>query len=333
MALDLVVTRTPLRLSFAGGGTDLEEFYRKDGGQVISTAINQFVYVTVKRHNKNLNPETFRLNYFDSEHVDSVDEIKNHIIREVLRFLDFDDPLYISTVADVPANSGLGSSSAFAVGLLNAIHLFKGEKVSVAQLAEEACEIEIGRLNNPIGKQDQYATAFGGLNRIVFREDGAVLMEPMRLTAKKVEEIFSNILIFSTKINRAASTVLYQQSQETKSGINFDRLRQIRDHCSQATDNFRNNFDPYVLGKILAETWAVKRTLSSQISNSDIDGWYDAARQAGAIGGKICGAGGGGYLMFIVPPGKQESVKAALPGLVEAPFKYEPLGTQLVVAR
>ena len=199
MSLDFVVTQTPLRISFAGGGTDFKGYYVHESGEVVSTAINKFVYVTVKRHDNTLNPESYRLNYFETEHVDSIADIKNNIIRGVLRFLDFNDPLYISTVADVPANSGLGSSSAFAVGLLNALHQLNGDRISLPQLAEEACHIEIELLKSPIGKQDQYATACGSLNKIVFDKDGHVDIESIGINAKEIDVVFSNLLFFSTK--------------------------------------------------------------------------------------------------------------------------------------
>ncbi len=331
--LKFIVTQTPLRLSFAGGGTDLEEFFSKEDGQVVSTSINQFVYVTAKRHNNRLNPETYRLNYFASEHVDNIEDIKNNIIRETLKLLKFEDPIYVSTVADVPANSGLGSSSAFAVGLLHAVHLLKGEQVSLPQLAEEACQVEIELLGSPIGKQDQYATAIGGMNRIFFSRDGSVMLEPVRLASDAIRGIFSHFMMFSTRINRSANDILSQQASETRAGTNFSQLRLIKDHCARAAKILRTDFDPVEFGAILDETWRVKRTLSDGVSSSDIDRWYDAAMKAGALGGKICGAGGGGYLLLLVPGDKQPAVRSALQELVEANFSYEPLGSRVVVAK
>lgn len=333
MSFNFVVTQTPLRISFAGGGTDFKSFYIEEAGQVISTAIDKYVYVTVKRHDNRLNPESYRLNYFESEHVNNIQEIKNNIIRAVLGFLEFDDPLYISTVADVPANSGLGSSSAFAVGLLNAVHTLKGDRISLPQLAEEACYIEIEHLKNPIGKQDQYATACGSLNRILFDTNDHVNIENVGMKSKEIEKVFDHLLFFSTKINRSASTILTQQSQNTDNKVNFDQLRKIKDHCERAVNLFRTQFDPYVFGALLDETWTTKKQLSDNISNSDIDRWYDLAIEAGALGGKLSGAGGGGYFLFVVTPEKKAEVRAALSELIEAHMKYEPLGSRVIVAQ
>ena len=330
---DFIVTRTPLRISFAGGGTDFAPYYEKEGGQVVSTSIDKYVYVTVKRHDAELNPEFYRLNYFESEHVNHLSEIKNNIIRGVLTFLEFEDPLYISTVADVPASSGLGSSSAFAVGLLNAIHHLKGDLISLPQLAEEACHIEIDILQNPIGKQDQYATACGNLNRIVFNTDDRVYIENIGMDSTEIDKLFDNLMFFSTQVTRSANSVLAEQFKNTDKGVNFEHLREIKTHSQRAVELFRRGFDPLAFGALLDETWAVKKRLADKISSSDIDRWYSSARAAGALGGKISGAGGGGYLMLVVPPKKQVAVRLALGELVEARVRYEPLGSRVIVAQ
>src|SRR4029450_11457823 len=203
----LVVSSTPLRVSFAGGGTDLAAFYEHERGAVFSTAINKYIYVTVKRHGEVFN-ERIRLNYSRSEQVQGVDEIENNSERECLRFLQVEPPLYISTVGDLPASTGLGGSSSFAVGLLNALHAFRGERVSAGQLAEEACHIEIDVLRQPIGKQDQYAAAFGGLNFFCFKPGGGVTVEPQRVANGGLEDLFANILMFWTGHQRDAGSVL-----------------------------------------------------------------------------------------------------------------------------
>src|ERR671919_1418509 len=189
-----IMTRTPLRVSFAGGGTDLADFYEREFGAVFSTAINKYIYVTVKRHGNVFN-ESIRLNYSKSEQVQKIDEIENDIARECLRFLEIEPPIYISTVADLPASTGLGGSSSFAVGLLNALHAFRGERVSAGQLAGEASHIEIDVLGHPIGKQDQYATAFGGLNLLCFKPGGGVTVEPHRLSNGAVHELFDKLMM------------------------------------------------------------------------------------------------------------------------------------------
>ena len=210
----LVVTRTPLRVSFAGGGTDLAAFYEREHGAVFSTAINKYIYVTVKRHGEVFN-ERIRLNYSRSEQVQEIDEIENNIARECLRFLQVEPPIYISTVGDLPASTGLGGSSSFAVGLLNALHAFRGERVSAGQLAEEASYIEIDVLKEPIGKQDQYAAAFGGLNLFCFKPGGAVTVEPQRLDNGALAALFEQMMTFWTGHQRDSSSVLAEQKANT----------------------------------------------------------------------------------------------------------------------
>lgn len=325
----LVVTRTPLRVSFVGGGTDLPAFYEREGGAVVSTAIRRYVYVTVKRHS-DLFFEPIRLNYSRSEEVDYIDEIENNIARECLRFLDIEPPIYISTVGDVPASTGLGGSSAFAVGLLNALHAYRGERVSAGQLAEEACHIEIEVLGEPIGKQDQYAAAFGGLNLLSFKEDGAVTVEHQRGRNADLDEIYRGMMMFWTGHQRDASGVLTEQQENTEEKL--DRLRRMRD---QAYDLHRSLDDGSVglveLGRILDEGWRMKRELASGITTPQIDRWYEAALDAGAAGGKLCGAGGGGFLLFLVPEERQSAVREALSELMELPLQPESHGSQLVI--
>src|SRR5437762_22836 len=206
----LVVTRTPLRVSFAGGGTDLSDFYEHGHGTVFSTTIDKYIYVTVKRHGPVFD-EQIRLNYSKSEQVNRIDEIENDIARECLRFLEIEPPIYVSTVADLPASTGLGGSSSFAVGLLHALHTFRGERVSAGQLAEEACHVEIELLGHPIGKQDQYAAAFGGLNFFCFKPDGGVTVEPHRLRQRMIDELFDGLMMFWTGHARDSSAVLAEQ--------------------------------------------------------------------------------------------------------------------------
>src|ERR671922_1859644 len=226
----LIVTRTPLRVSFAGGGTDLAEFYERDYGAVLSTAIANYIYVTVKPHSPLFN-EAVRVNYSKSEEVDRIDEIENDIARECLRFMGVEPPIYISTVGDHPASSGLGGSGAFAVGLLNALHAYKGERVTPAQLAEEASHIEIDVLKQPIGKQDQYAAAFGGLNFFCFKPGGGVTVEPHRLTNGVLSALFDHILMFWTGHQRDSNVVLAEQKANTARKI--DVLLKMREHAHQ----------------------------------------------------------------------------------------------------
>lgn len=323
----LVVTRTPLRISFAGGGTDLAIFYEREQGAVLSTTIDKYLYVTVKRHGTLFN-EGFRLNYSETEHVARVEEIRNHIARECLRLLDVQGPLYISTVADLPDFSGLGSSSSFAVGLLNALHAYRGERVSAGQLAEEASSVEIDILKRPIGKQDQYAAAFGGLNLFCFNPDGSVTVEPQRLADGALDRLFDYLLVFWTAMRRDAGAVLSEQ--QAKTSDNRGLLEEIRDHARKLQAIMRNGCDPLACGQVLDETWQLKRQLASTISNSRIDGWYERAKQAGAIGGKICGAGGGGFLLLVASPEQQNRVRHVLAELTEVSIRYEAQGSRIL---
>jgi D-glycero-alpha-D-manno-heptose-7-phosphate kinase len=325
----LIVTRTPLRVSFAGGGTDLAAFYQREYGAVLSTAINQYIYVMVKRHGEVFN-EPIRLNYSKSERVDRVDEIENNIARECLRLLKIEPPIYISTVGDLPASTGLGSSSAFAVGLLNALHAFRGERVSAGQLAEEAATIEIEVLKQPIGKQDQYAAAFGGFNFLRFNPGDGVTVEPVRACNGTLGKLFGQLLMFWTGHQRSASTVL----TEVRANVDarYDYLLQMRQHAHQLHELIsEGRCEAPLVGEILDETWRLKRQLAHNVSNRSIDDWYDRARAAGAAGGKLCGAGSGGFLLFAVSPNRQASVGRALSELTQVPIQYEAHGSRVLM--
>ncbi len=325
----LVITRTPLRVSFAGGGTDLSDFYNCEHGAVFSTAIDKYIYVTVKRHGSVFN-EAIRVNYSKSEQVNSINEIENDIARECLQLLEIKPPIYVSTVADLPASTGLGGSSSFAVGLLNALHAFRGERVSAGQLAEEACHIEIDVLKQPIGKQDQYAAAFGGLNFFCFKPGGAVTVEPQRVANGGLTELFANILMFWTGHQRDSGSVLSEQKANT--AAQMESLLTMRNHAYELQALTSNgHFDAEKFGQILNESWQLKRQLASTISTGQIDQWYQRAMSAGAEGGKLCGAGGGGFLLFIVKPEKQQSVRQALCTLTEVPVTHEVHGSHLVL--
>jgi D-glycero-alpha-D-manno-heptose-7-phosphate kinase len=324
----LVVTRTPLRISFAGGGTDLPDFYNIDGGAVISAAVDKYVYVTVKRHSEIFN-EPIRISYSRTEQVNSVSEIENNIARECLRFMAIEPPIYISTVADMPASSGMGGSSSFTVGLLHALHAYRGERVTAGQLAEEACYLEMEVLKEPIGKQDQYAVAFGGLNLFRFMPGGAVTVEPQRVVNGAVAHLFSNIMMFWTGHSRPASTVLTVQKANIPN--NLEILHQMRrdayemQHlCTEPTIN------PCSFGQVLHRGWELKRMLASNVSNEQIDLSYNRAMAAGAEGGKLCGAGGGGFLMFVVRPENRQRVREALSDLAYVSLAYEVRGSRVL---
>jgi D-glycero-alpha-D-manno-heptose-7-phosphate kinase len=324
-----VTTITPQRISFAGGGTDLPKFYRLGGGGVISTAINQYVYVSVKQHSPLFN-EMYRLSYSKTEHVDSIDDIENKIARECLRMVDVPPPLYISTAADIPASSGLGSSSSFAVGLLHALHLMRGERVSPGQLAEEACRIEIDLLGHQIGKQDQYAAAFGGLNQITFKRDGAVTIENLVPQGGLIKNLFNNSLLVWTGIQRNAEEILGRQNQNIAShrdkyGRLLAQINRCRDLLLNPTPNFLVDF-----GGFLEEAWLTKKSLESSISGNDVDRCHEKVRATGGLGGKLCGAGGGGFFFEVLPREFQQSLTQELGSHRTLTVEFEPHGSRVL---
>ena len=323
-----VTTIAPLRISLAGGGTDIASYYTEHGGAVVSSTIDQYVYVTVKRHSPLFN-ENYRLSYSKTEHVDRLDDIENDIARECLRLVHVDPPLFISTAADLPALSGLGSSSSFAVGLLYALHAIKGEDVSAGQLAEEACHVEIDLLKRPIGKQDQYAAAFGGLNYISFRRDGRVRLDPLWLPNDTITKLFKTSMLFWTRDQRDAAQVLAQQvSLIPQTAEKYTTMREMADDCRNqllaGTDDFTS------IGALLDAGWRIKRGLATGISNASIDERYQRALSAGALGGKILGAGGGGFLYLLVPPDRQDKVRSALADMVDVSISHDPRGARIL---
>lgn len=324
-----VTTITPQRISFVGGGTDLPSFYSKNEGAVISSAIDQYVYVTVKKHSHLFN-ENYRLSYSKTEHTDDLNSIENSIARECLRFLNIDPPIYIATAADLPASSGLGSSSSFAVGLLNALHVLKGDRVSPGQLAEEACEIEINILGNPIGKQDQFAAAFGGLNHITFKSNGRVEIDHLVLQNNLVNNVFDNSLLIWSGIQRDASAILDKQNSQLDSKLDqYKLLQQEVRHCKNLMLNASNDFLTD-LGEMLDKTWKTKKLLESSISTSEIDDIHSQVKSLGGLGGKLCGAGGGGFLFEIIPGPMHEKVLGIYGPSKVLKIRFEPSGSRVL---
>lgn len=318
----MIISKTPLRISFAGGGTDLPSFYNAHGyGAVLSTSINSYIYVTIKKHSP-LFRERIRLNYSESELLDTRETIKNPIIRECLRYLEIDDRIYISTVADVPGQSGLGSSSSFCVGLLNALYKYKGMNVSVGRLAEEAAHIEIDVLKRPMGKQDHYAAAFGGLNYIRFNADGTVTLKPVIVPMERHNLLFNGMLSFWTGITRPAENVLAEQDKNN--GKNAELLIAMRDQAEKLCDlMYRPDFSMEAFGRIIHDGWMMKRKLASQITNSDFDRCYELALKHGAYGGKISGAGGGGFLNVFASPEKLPGIRRELEAAKLTPLQFD----------
>ena len=323
----MIISKTPLRISFAGGGSDLSSFYSENGGAVVSTAINKFIYVTVNQKFD----QGIRVSYSVTEEVEAVHQIRHVLVREALRFLELTGGIEITTVADIPSRgTGLGSSSSFTVGLLNALNAFKSRYVSREQLGADSCHIEIDICGEPIGKQDQYAAAFGGLNLIEFRRDGAVDVSPIICRKSTADQLESSLLLLYTGITRSASALLAQQSQDVANNHNKAcAMRRMVELAYAVRDELQSdNLDAF--GEILHENWELKKSLTKGISTSDIDDWYEAGRRAGAVGGKILGAGAGGFLMFFAPPEKHRSICRALPHLRPVSVGLERVGSQIV---
>ena len=304
----MIISKTPLRISFLGGGTDLPIFYKKlKYGAVVSSSINKYLYITIKKQNK-LFDEKYRLNYSITELVTDIDKIKNPVIRECIKFMNIDDYLYISTIADVHSQTGLGSSSALCVGLLNALYKFKGLNVSIEKLAEEASYIEIDKLNLSLGKQDHYSAAFGGLNYIKFLDNDKVEVEKMNLDGKLFSKLNKSFLIFWTGIQRSSEPILKEQSQNNV--INIKKLIKLRGYAKEFYNLLKRDDDLSIesFGEFIHNSWCIKRSLASSVTSNLIDKLYDLARKNGAYGGKICGAGGGGFLLIIADPKHHSSI-------------------------
>jgi D-glycero-alpha-D-manno-heptose-7-phosphate kinase len=323
----MIISRTPLRMSFVGGGSDLPVFYRKFGGAVVSTAIDRYVYLQV---NKKFD-DRIRVSYSRTEEAKSVDRIKHPLVREAMKTVGLTGGVEITSVADIPARgTGLGSSSAFTVGLLHALHAYRGQFASAERLGRESCEIEIDRCGEPIGKQDQYAAAYGGFNFIRFNPDDTVSVEPIICRRETLTRLQDKILVFYTGLTRSASSVLKSQqtamaSQKKKQAT---MLRMVELAGTLKSELEQNNLD--ALGEIIHENWELKRSMTGQISNSRIDAWYAKARKAGAIGGKLLGAGSGGFLMFYAPESRHEAVTKALKDLRPVDFRFEPAGSRII---
>ena len=323
----MIISRTPLRMSFVGGGSDLPVFCRKFGGAVVSTAIDQYVYITV---NKKFD-ENIRVSYSKTEEARSVDRIKHPLVREAMKLAGLRGGVEITSVADIPARgSGLGSSSTFTVGLLHALHAHAGRHASAEQLAREACEIEIDRCGEPIGRQDQYAAAFGGLNFIRFNPDDSVVVEPIICQRETLRAVQEHILVFYTGITRSASAILQHQ----QAALAGERKKQnVTKKMVALAHDLRRDLQANrvaAFGEIIHEGWLLKKSLTKGISTDLIDDWYDKARRAGAVGGKLLGAGTGGFLMFYSPPDRHEAIAHALRDLRRMNFGFEPSGSRII---
>jgi D-glycero-alpha-D-manno-heptose-7-phosphate kinase len=320
----LIIVQTPLRISLFGGGTDFPQFFREEGGCVLSSAIDKYIFVTIKRRFDC----KLRIGYTQTEMVDEVDQIHHELIREALQLTGIERGIEITTMGDIPSEgSGLGSSSTVTVGALHAMYTYQGEIVPAERLAREACTIELDRLGKPIGIQDQYIATYGGLRFFEFLPNGDVRSEKIKLSPEGQRILNDNFLLFFTGVGRQASSILNEQKRNIKDRIN--ELREIKQMAWEARrDLQKGNFDN--LGALIHRSWELKKRLAGTISNGKINEIYECARRAGAIGGKIAGAGGGGFLLLYVPYECQPKVRAALMGLQELPFRLEADGTKVI---
>lgn len=319
----MIITRTPLRISFTGGGTDLPAFYKNGYGAVVSTSIDKYIYITV---NKRFD-DSIRVSYSQTEIVNHVDELKHDIARECLRMVGIPGGIEITSIADIPSGTGLGSSSSFAVGLLNALYTYVGERLSAGELANQACQIEINVLGHPIGKQDQYAAAYGGVNYFTFERNGDVQREKISISDNDLRNMNRKLMMFYTGIRRSADGILSRQSQETKNKMEV--LTFMRDQANRMRDGLiHEGFTPK-FAKMLDEAWQKKKSITSGISNPEIDELYQKAISAGASGGKLLGAGGGGFILLYCDEQYQPAVREAL-GLRELDFEISLNGSRVV---
>lgn len=320
----MIITQTPLRISFFGGGTDFREFFLKEGGCVLSSAIDRYIFVIIKQRFD----DKIRIGYTKTELVDDIDELQHELVRECMRKTGIRKRVEIATMGDIPSSgSGMGSSSTVTVGLLNAMYHYLGTPVDADRLAREACEIELDVLRKPIGIQDQYIAACGGQRFISFTRDGRVIMESIGFEDGCRQRLSRNLMLFFTNVTRKAETILSEQVSNMS--LRLDVLREMKRLAGKAKEYLlAGSYDDF--GLLLHEGWQLKKKLASKITNGSIDEIYNQARKAGALGGKITGAGGGGFLLLYCPPNRQDKVRTALRNLPELTFNLERFGTKVI---
>jgi len=320
----MIIIQTPLRVSFFGGGTDFPSYFLKQTGAVLNSTIDKYIFVTIKERFD----EKIRVGYTSTEMVDKIDELKHDLIREALRKTGILHGVEITTMGDIPSEgSGLGSSSTVTVGALHAMYTYKGIIVNAEKLAKEACEIEIDILGNPIGIQDQYIASYGGLRFFEFRKDGSIRVEKVHLDDDACRALNNNTMLFYTGISRQAGKILKEQKDNIADRLTI--LGNLKEMAYTAKKELEaSNTD--AIGELLHQSWLLKKQLAGSISNGVIDQIYDTARSAGAVGGKITGAGGGGFLLLYCPFEKQDNVRLALKNMKELPFSLERDGTKVI---
>lgn len=327
----MIISRTPVRISFLGGGTDYPDFYQRHPGAVLGTTIDQYVHVSVKKKMTAFFDHNISIGYSRTERVKSIDEIQHPSIRECLKYKNMADNLDIHIFNDLPDKTGLGSSSAFTVAFLHALYAMEGKKISKHKLAEEACHIEQERIGERVGSQDQFHAAHGGFNVIEFQE-GHIRIRPVVVSRERLQSLQDHLMVFYTGLTRFASEILQEQIEKTKGLSNDEVLHRMRAMVFEAEDVLSHATEQELapeFGRLLDEGWHLKKQLSSKISNPQIDAIYETAKTAGAFGGKLCGAGSGGFLALIVPPEKQQAVRSAL-NLLQVPLRFEKEGSTII---
>lgn len=323
----MIISRTPLRISFCGGGSDLASYYKYRPGAVISTAINKFIYINVNKKFDNL----IRASYSITEFAQKPQDLKHELIREALLMLGLEGGIEITSISDIPSQgTGLGSSSTYTVGLLNALHSYKGEFCTKEQLAREACRVEIERCGKPIGKQDHYASAYGNMNYLQFNSDGSVFVDPIICPNGTKNKIQENLLMLYTGLTRSADKILEVQNKETKKSVNKKNILGQMVELAKELKLVLEKGDLDKFGDLLHQNWELKKKMAPGISGEQIDKWYKIARDKGAIGGKILGAGGGGFLLLYAPKQKHKSILVALTKLRPIDFKFETEGSKII---
>lgn len=323
----MIITRTPFRLSFFGGGTDLRTFYSKSDGEVLSAAIDKYLYVVVKKK-LGLVEHKYRINWSTVEFTNKINQIKNPVARECLKYFKIDYPIEITTFADIPANTGLGSSSAFAVGLVNALFALEGRYSSKYEIASIAAKIEIDILGRKIGKQDHFACCYGNVNNLVFKSDETVVINPLVTSSNSMKKLEENMILFYTNQKRNSESVLKNQYKIKKT--QYENLKDLKEIVKISKEKFLNkNFSVKEIGKLLYMNWNLKKKINPSSSNKTIDKYYKQAMDSGAYGGKLLGAGNGGFLLFVANKISQKKIANKLKKLKKMYIKFDYSGTRI----